>query len=930
MPQPAHSPPAAHPGDTAPPSRKRKRKQRPVFSCAECRRLKLKCDRQVPCNNCVRRQCHTICPEGVRITRQYLASSDSELATRLEHLEGIVSRHGLEPIPERGRSKSSTKRISSPSPSARDLQEPPSGSANASSGPRADQDPTPRRTSARPTFDFETASSTSAARNEPPGQSPITISPYPSHPFQYDIPEHSPAPGAQPLSPFPSRASQISPHVHDGTGENKETIKHSPDMDTEGEQSHGTLVISHGGRSKYLGPTAASEWLRDQETRHDEAGSSDVSRETSPELSGVSVPSVGRQTHRAIGSHTFPFTTYRNTDRSWSRHDILAKLPDKEYADMLVDSYYRTFSWHYDICPRPEFKPLYQTAYRLQDMSKSSPQNLRHERMNYQDLGLVFMILAYGTLQCLELPPDDPTAYELAAAAQIALTKGNLLSKPSLSGLEALHILAHFGNASEEGRSGDAAWPIWGLAMRLIQAMGLHRDGAKWNLPPDVVEARRRVFWECHASDIYIANCNSRPNTLGPGVYDTAIPTQPPGELEKNYMTLKWEFSEIAASTVRLSTSIRAPPYSTVMEVSKQALDFERQVPFDLRCRPALQALPGVYPDPQAAIDDSPDINSKQIHKTLRRTFLFISISETLLFLHRPYFVRALLGASSDPSQSMYAPSYLTVIERCNAIIQCVVVVYKLHPNVSARQWPLWYHSFNCAVSMGSLVLKSPQNSLSELAFSLLETVIRLFTSAVQAGSSPRLTANLEWLTRLHHQCQQAVNAVRHGGSRLEPSLTDQKDLEDPENLLGWRTRLVERASARGQVATSISQASSAPPSNASPDQQAPLMNGPLSFMSQPASGGVPHGVAAYDLALNDNGKSVADTIEGQGGSSNEAFTNNFLQSFWDPMLQQDAPIVEDETWNSLQSVNWWDWNMNWGQAGGSGEPSQVYPFGST
>lgn len=34
-------------------------------------------------------------------------------------------------------------------------------------------------------------------------------------------------------------------------------------VDPTDEQSHGTLVISHTGRSKYLGPTAASEWLKD-------------------------------------------------------------------------------------------------------------------------------------------------------------------------------------------------------------------------------------------------------------------------------------------------------------------------------------------------------------------------------------------------------------------------------------------------------------------------------------------------------------------------------------------------------------------------------------------------------------------------------------------------------------------------------------------
>lgn len=61
--------------------------------------------------------------------------------------------------------------------------------------------------------------------------------------------------------------------------------------------------------------------------------------------------------------------------------------------------------------------------------------------------------------------------------------------------------------------------------------MGLHRDGARWNLDPDLVEQRRsviswfdslpcavidvqtfsRVFWECHSADIFQANCNSRP-----------------------------------------------------------------------------------------------------------------------------------------------------------------------------------------------------------------------------------------------------------------------------------------------------------------------------------------------------------------------------------------------------------------------------------
>ena len=39
--------------------------------------------------------------------------------------------------------------------------------------------------------------------------------------------------------------------------------------------------------------------------------------------------------------------------------------------------------------------------------------------------------------------------------------------------------------------------------MRLVQAMGMHRDGSRWNLPPEVVEERRMVFWEAHTMDVF-------------------------------------------------------------------------------------------------------------------------------------------------------------------------------------------------------------------------------------------------------------------------------------------------------------------------------------------------------------------------------------------------------------------------------------------
>ncbi|KAJ7631664.1 fungal-specific transcription factor domain-containing protein [Mycena polygramma] len=67
----------------------RKKPGRVPTSCAECRRLKLRCDKNVPCGKCVSRGCGTICPEGHLTSgkgnRLVLANTE-ELHNRIEHL----------------------------------------------------------------------------------------------------------------------------------------------------------------------------------------------------------------------------------------------------------------------------------------------------------------------------------------------------------------------------------------------------------------------------------------------------------------------------------------------------------------------------------------------------------------------------------------------------------------------------------------------------------------------------------------------------------------------------------------------------------------------------------------------------------------------------------------------------------------------------
>lgn len=113
--------------------------------------------------------------------------------------------------------------------------------------------------------------------------------------------------------------------------------------------------------------------------------------------------------------------------------------------------------------------------------------------------------------------------------------------------------------------------------------------------------------------------------------------------------------------------------------------DFESNLPYSIRCRTALLAMPSRYPTPESAIEaspepsrrsmtvsfhvGSPDYSSSAANNKHKQTNLALNIAETVINLHRPYYARALYDDVINPVKSRYAPSFLAVIERCSARI---------------------------------------------------------------------------------------------------------------------------------------------------------------------------------------------------------------------------------------------------------------------
>ncbi|PIL31282.1 transcription factor [Ganoderma sinense ZZ0214-1] len=85
-------PQAGNGGDSE--SRQRRKPGRVPVSCAECRRLKLRCDRQVPCESCTKRGCAALCPDGSLPTTKgpkvKAAAEVEELKEKVASLEAAL------------------------------------------------------------------------------------------------------------------------------------------------------------------------------------------------------------------------------------------------------------------------------------------------------------------------------------------------------------------------------------------------------------------------------------------------------------------------------------------------------------------------------------------------------------------------------------------------------------------------------------------------------------------------------------------------------------------------------------------------------------------------------------------------------------------------------------------------------------------------
>ncbi|KAI2643489.1 fungal-specific transcription factor domain-containing protein [Xylaria nigripes] len=111
--------------------------------------------------------------------------------------------------------------------------------------------------------------------------------------------------------------------------------------------------------------------------------------------------------------------------------------------------------------------------------------------------------------------------HRFSTGCRIALMRTGVLTTYDLVVLQAL-VLYLFSLAGRVDR--HACWILNGVAIRVAQKMGLHRDGELLGLPPFETEMRRRIWWQIILIDALYALMSGLGQSLLPRFWNTKRP----------------------------------------------------------------------------------------------------------------------------------------------------------------------------------------------------------------------------------------------------------------------------------------------------------------------------------------------------------------------------------------------------------------------
>ncbi|KAI0658141.1 fungal-specific transcription factor domain-containing protein [Cubamyces menziesii] len=499
------------------------KRARGAISCAECRRLKLKCDKTVPCSSCKRRGCASICPNGSLTTGQgtrfILADTDrlhrkiAEMSDRIRQLED-----GLAIL------QSSVTRELHPLLSP-DLLKIKSG------------------------LELHSASSQAGGGGGIGGGGTETV--------VAEEEEEEEGHYVEAFGTLAVRDDGAATFYGRSAGTESLLLEEKPH-----------LVLSTLAHSSNAHPDLPPELNRLAETFP--SGPSAIPVYDLQELIQNYLPPWQRAVHlRDLYLEQAPWFFGAVTERQLNEEVL--PLFYEEAADEVRAKI------HMGATAGSSGPGKLGTSVEAFHLSTANTQPTAH------DLALIFVVFCFGALTDPAMPPaphnEEATRYYQLTRASLSL-EPVLDRSPSMTTVQTLSLMGIYQGLVADEHSIETTWALMGLSSKLAQSIGLHRDSARWKLSASEVQKRRALFWELFITDCWQALATGRLPTFSLQFVDAELPNDPDqtladdGTPQPSFPAWKAQWGKECVSSVVMGTlTAQAPKYSVILDLDRRIRD---------------------------------------------------------------------------------------------------------------------------------------------------------------------------------------------------------------------------------------------------------------------------------------------------------------------------------------------------------------------
>ncbi|KAF8153104.1 fungal-specific transcription factor domain-containing protein [Crassisporium funariophilum] len=735
-----------------------------ALSCAECRRLKLKCDKTVPCSSCKRRGCSAICPNGSLITGQgtrFVLADTEKLHQKIANMSDRI----------------------------RQLEDALAILQSSGSGPSGEPHPLLHRDLLKIKSSIELHSATLGGPGEDGG----------------DGEEGNEEDGEQYIDAFGTLAIRDDGAATFYGRSAGSEVRHSsyPHLQSNASTYNGHPGSYQDGTDTPLPSTittlAASFPLSPSMPILPDSNSSPFAHQPPP-VQGSPI------TLQTLTSYFLPpyaealrLTQLYLEQAPWFFGAVTSRQIEQELLPL----------WYEEAATVASTPPSRNGAVSIASGSPSLAGGALGDNPNRagtsHDLALLFVLFCFGSLTDTNLlsPPDNAHAERFYQLTKASLTldpaggtdgkqsrNGILERPPSVATVQALSLMAIYEGMCSGENSIESTWALMGLACKLAQSVSIfpHRDCARWKLTPAEVQKRRALFWELFITDCWQSLATGRIATFSLPFVDCELPFDPDqtmaddGSVQPSFPFWKARFgAECVSAVVQGTLTSRAPKYSIILDLDRKVRDMELP-------------LYAQGPPPQGL----------GLAQTMSH-FMPTNYRElTLLYIHRCFFAHAISSNPLDPIKSQYAPSFLAGYRSACTIVASVRQQFALFPAQIARFWVLWTHAFSASVSLdhcvmlASVATHSSRSKVAPAALLELKNACDLFESA--SGYGGRAIKFLPILRRLQMKAQQAYRDANSGlpasipNDIFKPSQAE--DQKDELSIFSGKTHTVSTKSA--------------------------------------------------------------------------------------------------------------------------------------